>query len=156
MTGGLPQHVTLVGAGTLGRGWIRVFARHGVQVTVYDQNPSQIEQTLAWLSQDLVADVAAGFVSAEARERMLQCTRGEPDLARALAQAEYVQESAPEQMALKQALFAELWGSADVLTKDKLVAFTKAWNEVNAGPDPQKVIDKQAEEQRKQIEAQEQ
>jgi 3-hydroxyacyl-CoA dehydrogenase len=108
MTGGLPQHVTLVGAGTLGRGWIRVFARHGVQVTVYDQNPSQIEQTLAWLSQDLVADVAAGFVSAEARERMLQCTRGEPDLARALAQAEYVQESAPEQMALKQALFAEL------------------------------------------------
>ena len=42
-----------------------------------------------------------------------------------------------------QALFAELWGSADVLTNDKLVAFTKAWNEVNAGTDPQKVIDNQ-------------
>lgn len=42
-----------------------------------------------------------------------------------------------------QALFAELWSSADVLTGPKLVAFTKAWTEVNSGPDPQKVIDKQ-------------
>src|SRR5262245_31777805 len=104
----LPKHVTLVGAGTLGRGWIRVFARHGVQVTITDQNPAQIEQTLAWLDQDLAADVAAGFVSADSRARMLECTRGEPDLARALAQADYVQESAPEQIELKRALFAEL------------------------------------------------
>ncbi len=42
-----------------------------------------------------------------------------------------------------QGLFAELWVSADVLTKDKLNAFAKAWTEVNSGPDPQKVIDNQ-------------
>ena len=49
----------------------------------------------------------------------------------------------PERYDELQALFAELWGSADVLTKDKLRAFTKAWDEVNSGPDPQKLIDKQ-------------
>lgn len=42
-----------------------------------------------------------------------------------------------------QALFAELWTFADVLTETKLVAFTKAWAEVNSRPDPQKVINKQ-------------
>jgi len=108
MTSKLPQHVTLVGAGALGRGWIRVFARHGVQVTVYDQVPAQIDQTLAWLAQDLAADVEAGFVTAAARAGMLEATRGEPDLTRALAGADYVQESAPEQLDLKRALFAQL------------------------------------------------
>jgi 3-hydroxyacyl-CoA dehydrogenase len=112
MTASLPAQVALVGAGTLGRGWIRVFARHGVQVAVYDRNAAQVEQTLDWLAQDLAADVAAGFVSAQSRARMLECTRGEPDLGRALAKAEYVQESAPEQLALKRALFAELDGLA--------------------------------------------
>lgn len=108
MTASPPARVTLVGAGIIGRGWIRVFARHGVPVTVHDPNPAQIDQTLGWLAQDLAADVAAGFVSAEARDRMLACTRGEADLARALVQADYVQESAPEELALKRALFAEL------------------------------------------------
>src|SRR5690606_40953099 len=35
-------------------------------------------------------------------------TRGEPDLAKALADADYVQESAPEKLDVKHALFAEL------------------------------------------------
>ncbi|MDQ7249401.1 3-hydroxyacyl-CoA dehydrogenase NAD-binding domain-containing protein [Dongia sedimenti] len=108
MPGNLPAHVTLVGAGVIGRGWIRVFARHGVAVTVHDPDPAQIDRTLDWLERDLAADVTAGFVSAEARTKMLGCTRGEADLARALAVADYVQESAPEKLEVKRALFADL------------------------------------------------
>jgi L-gulonate 3-dehydrogenase len=108
MNSTVPNIVTLVGAGVIGRGWIRVFAPHGAQVRVYDPNPAQIPQTLEWLARDLAADVAEGFVTAAERDLILKATRGEPDLAKALADADYVQESAPEKLDVKQKLFAEL------------------------------------------------
>ena len=94
----VPRVVALVGAGVIGRGWIRVFAPHGTEVRVYDPNPAQISQTLDWLAQDLAADVAEGFATAAERDVILQATRGESDLSRALADADYVQESAPEKL----------------------------------------------------------
>src|SRR5690349_16887674 len=108
MNTAVPKIVALIGAGVIGRGWIRVFAPHGAQVRVYDPNPAQIPQTLAWLSQDLAADVAEGFVTAAERDTILKNTQGEPDLAKALADADYAQESAPEKLDVKQKLFAEL------------------------------------------------
>ncbi len=108
MSSAVPEIVALIGAGVIGRGWIRVFAPHGAQVRVYDPNPAQIPQTLAWLAQDLAADVAEGFVTATERDTILKNTHGEGDLAKALASADYAQESAPEKLEVKQKLFAEL------------------------------------------------
>lgn len=108
MSSAVPKIVALIGAGVIGRGWIRVFAPHGAQVRVYDPNPAQIPQTLAWLAQDLAADVAEGFVTAAERDTILKNTHGEGDLAKALADADYVQESAPEKLDVKHKLFAEL------------------------------------------------
>ncbi len=108
MSSAVPKIVALIGAGVIGRGWIRVFAPHGAEVRVYDPNPAQIPQTLAWLAQDLAADVAEGFVTAAERDTVLKNTRGESDLAKSLAGADYVQESAPEKLDVKHALFAEL------------------------------------------------
>ena len=104
----LPRTVALVGAGVIGRGWIRVFAPHGIEVRMYDPDAARIPQTLDWLAQDLASDVANGFVTAAEREQILERTRGESDLAAALGDAEYVQESAPEKLDVKQKLFAEL------------------------------------------------
>jgi L-gulonate 3-dehydrogenase len=108
MNSALPKIVTLIGAGVIGRGWIRVFAPHGVQVRVYAPNPTQIPQSLTWLEQDLAADVAEGFVTNAQRDTILKNTHGEPDLARALANTDYVQENAPEKIEVKRGLFAEL------------------------------------------------
>lgn len=108
MSSAIPKIVALVGAGVIGRGWIRVFAPHGAEVRVYDPNPAQIPQSLAWLAQDLAADVVEGFVTAVERDTILKNTRGEGDLAKALADADYVQESAPEKLDVKHALFSEL------------------------------------------------
>ena len=108
MSSAVPKIVALIGAGVIGRGWIRVFAPHGAEVRVYDPNPVQIPQTLAWLAQDLAADIAEGFVTAAERDTVLTNTRGESDLAKALADVDYVQESAPEKLDVKHALFAEL------------------------------------------------
>jgi 3-hydroxyacyl-CoA dehydrogenase len=103
-----PKIVALVGAGVVGRGWIRVFASHADEVRVYDPNPAQIGRTLDWLWRDLDADIAEGLISGEDRDRILQSVRSEGRLASAVADADYIQESAPEDLAAKQALFAEL------------------------------------------------
>jgi 3-hydroxyacyl-CoA dehydrogenase len=108
MSAGIPKAVALVGTGVIGRGWIRVFAAHGAQVCLYDWDPKGAGNALQWLRRDLDADRADGFVSAEEAEGILGRVRTETDLAAALRGAEYVQESAPERIEVKRALFSEL------------------------------------------------
>jgi 3-hydroxyacyl-CoA dehydrogenase len=72
--------VACVGAGAIGSSWARLFARSGLEVRTYDAVVApEIEGTLAVAS-----------------------------LAEALDGAVYVQESVPEELELKQELFAEL------------------------------------------------
>jgi L-gulonate 3-dehydrogenase len=103
-----PRIVALIGAGVVGRGWIRVFASHADEVRVYDPNAAQIGHSLDWLWRDLDADVAEELITEGDRERILSCVRSEGGLAEAVAGADYVQESAPENIAAKKALFVEL------------------------------------------------
>lgn len=103
-----PRIVALVGAGVIGRGWIRVFAGPGAEIRLYDQDAAQIDRALTWLAQDLTDHVAAGFMSEAERADLLARVRGVDSLDAALGDAEYVQESAPENLAVKQALFREL------------------------------------------------
>jgi 3-hydroxyacyl-CoA dehydrogenase len=108
MSSNIPKVVALIGTGVIGRGWIRVFAARGAQVRLHDSDPEGARKALQWLRQDLDADRADRFVSREEGEGMLERVRAEPDLAAALRDADYVQESAPERIAIKRALFAEL------------------------------------------------
>jgi L-gulonate 3-dehydrogenase len=108
MTSNMPKIVTLIGTGVIGRGWIRVFAARGAQVRLHDSDPEGAGKALQWLRQDLDADRADGFVSGEEAEGILGRVRSETDLAAALRDAEYVQESAPERIEVKRAIFAEL------------------------------------------------
>ena len=81
--------VAVVGAGVIGRSWARVFARAGCRTQIYDNDPGQVEKARAWLE-----DVAGVTVH--------------EDLAGALAGAGYVQESGPERIEVKKAIYAEL------------------------------------------------
>lgn len=103
-----PGQVTLVGTGVVGRGWIRVFARAGSRVVLHDSQPGQAEAALAWLGDELAAEVAEGRLAAERAGQLDALVTVQGDLSRALAGANYVQESVPEDLGLKRALFAEL------------------------------------------------
>lgn len=116
MSKDLPQLVTLVGAGVIGRGWIRVFAGAGVQVRLYDQDPKQGPTTLAWLEKDLALDEAEGFIAKGEGAAILGRVSVVNDLAAALKGADYVQESAPERLEVKQAVYRELDRLADPQT----------------------------------------
>ena len=112
----IPQLVTLVGAGVIGRGWIRVFAGAGAKVRMYDQDPKQGPVTLAWLEKDLALDEAEGFIARGEGAAILGRVAIVNDLAQALKGADYVQESAPEKLEIKQAVFRELDRLADPAT----------------------------------------
>ncbi|MCK0195346.1 3-hydroxyacyl-CoA dehydrogenase [Ancylobacter sp. 6x-1] len=86
--------IAIVGCGVVGSSWSLVFARAGHDVAIYDRTLPAAEAALAFVSQ---ADPAFA-----ARCRLAT------DLADVLNGAEYVQESAPERLPIKQALYREM------------------------------------------------
>src|SRR6476659_2681425 len=91
--------VAVVGTGVIGRSWVQVFIRAGCQTRIYDENPDQIERALTWLDQDLAAEQAV-----ERRSLVSVHT----SLSDALNGAGYVQESGPEQIEVKKAIYRSL------------------------------------------------
>ncbi|MBL8959285.1 MAG: 3-hydroxyacyl-CoA dehydrogenase [Gemmatimonadetes bacterium] len=89
--------VAVVGCGVIGRSWIRVFTRAGYPVRVFDVSPRAVEQALAWHAEAAARDGRGGTVP-----------QGASTLAEALGGATWVQESGPETLPAKQALYAEL------------------------------------------------
>ncbi|MFT4148577.1 MAG: 3-hydroxyacyl-CoA dehydrogenase [Paracoccaceae bacterium] len=94
--------IAIIGCGVVGSSWALVFSRAGHQVAIHDPSRAAAEAALAFV---VAADPAAGALCHVAA-----------DLAAALSGAGYVQESAPERLAIKQALYREMDGLLDVGT----------------------------------------
>ena len=97
------ETVAVVGAGLIGRAWAVVFARAGWAVRLHDPHgptldaaPGLVQAELDMLRGHGLAEGEAGPVTAH------------PDLGAALDGVVFVQESGPEVLAAKQALFAAL------------------------------------------------
>ena len=97
--------VTLVGAGVIGRGWIRVFARAGCKVCLYDKDKSQVEKALSWLEDGLNNDVTEEIISREEADLIRGLVSIGKNLDDAVSQAEYIQENCPESLEIKQGVF---------------------------------------------------
>ena len=97
--------VAIVGAGIIGCSWAMVWARRGHSVAIYDADAAtraRALDTLAAFAEDL--DRVGMTVPADSLAHVRIATT----LADAVVQADYVQESVPEKLDLKRALFAEL------------------------------------------------
>ena len=99
------QSVAVIGAGVIGRSWVQVFARAGCKVRVYDADPDRVRRALEWLQEDLAERVAEGTLSAARVRTVLARVRPAGSLEEALAGADYVQESGPESLEAKRALY---------------------------------------------------
>jgi L-gulonate 3-dehydrogenase len=86
--------LAIIGCGVVGSSWALVFARAGHEVAIYDRSSEAAKAALA-------------FVASEDSASATRC-RIAMDLADALADADYVQESAPERLPIKQALYKEM------------------------------------------------
>ncbi|GLK72175.1 3-hydroxyacyl-CoA dehydrogenase [Ancylobacter dichloromethanicus] len=86
--------IAIVGCGVVGSSWSLVFARAGHNLAIYDRTPAAAEAALAFVAN---ADAALAT----------RC-RIASSLADALEGADYVQESAPERLPIKQELYREM------------------------------------------------
>jgi 3-hydroxybutyryl-CoA dehydrogenase len=92
--------ISVVGAGLMGHGIAQVFARAGHDVTITDS----FAQTLDTAKSRIAANLRDLGEDESAVERVRVCA----DLGDAVRDADYVVEAAPEDLALKQKLFAEI------------------------------------------------
>ncbi len=100
-------HIAILGAGLVGVGWAALFLHHGASVTVWDP----VAAALDAVEDRMAAPLAAlARLSPEAGPRgRLSCI---PSLADAVAEADLIQENAPEKIPLKHALYAEVEAAA--------------------------------------------
>lgn len=102
--------IALVGTGLVGTSWAVVFAKAGLAVNLFD--PSDRDGAVAMdgarsIFEDLEArDLLGGQSVDEVMARLLPAK----SLRDAVADADHVQESAPERLEVKQALYRELAG----------------------------------------------
>ena len=99
--------VAVVGAGLIGRAWAIVFARAGHAVTLHDADAAALRASLDTIDASLGDLKAAGLLD-EAPATVRARIRPAAALGDAVRDAGYVQENIGENLALKQALFAEM------------------------------------------------
>jgi carnitine 3-dehydrogenase len=100
--------VCCVGAGVIGGGWAAYFLAHGYDVVAWDPAPDAQERLRHLVDAAWPALTELGLAEGADRSRL----RVEPDLATALADAQFVQESAPEDLDLKIKLLADIDAAA--------------------------------------------
>ena len=96
--------VTCAGTGVIGGGWVAYFLARGYDVVAWDPAPGAEERLRHLVDVAWPALTGLGLRGGASRDRL----RYEPDLAKAVAETEFVQESAPEDLELKRRLLAEI------------------------------------------------
>ena len=97
-------NVCVIGAGVIGASWTALFLAHGLNVVVNDPQPN-IETTLKGALLKIAPTLRELGLPHESLDRSL---RFEPDLERAVAGADLVQENGPERPEWKQQLWTRI------------------------------------------------
>ena len=107
------QRISVIGAGTMGHGIAQVCAQAGYTVQLNDVTDAAIEAGLARIRKNLAKGIAKNKVTEALRDSTLAALSAQPDLDRALAEADLIIEAIPEKMELKQALVRRAAAVAD-------------------------------------------
>jgi 3-hydroxybutyryl-CoA dehydrogenase len=99
--------VGVVGSGTMATGIVEVFAKAGLEVVVVARAEEKLARVRAALERSLGKAVDRGKLAAEDRDAALARVTGATSL-EALAEVDLVVEAVVEDLAVKQALFADL------------------------------------------------
>ncbi|MET9493713.1 3-hydroxyacyl-CoA dehydrogenase NAD-binding domain-containing protein [Streptomyces sp. NPDC006552] len=98
------RRVACVGAGVIGGGWVAHFLARGYDVTAWDPAPGAEAKLRRLVDAAWPALTSLGLAAGASRDRLTVT----PTLGLAVADAQFVQESAPEKLDLKRDLLARL------------------------------------------------
>lgn len=104
----MARRIAIIGTGVIGTGWVTCFLARGLEVTAYDPAPNAEERSRKQVAQQWVAAEALGLAPGASIDRL----KFFDNVRDAVAGAEFVQESGPEQLELKRTLFAEMDAAA--------------------------------------------
>jgi 3-hydroxybutyryl-CoA dehydrogenase len=102
------QRVLVVGAGTMGTGIAQVAARAGYRTEIFDVAVGAAQRAVERVGESLSRAVEKGRCTAEERAQALQRLAVAAELDAAAGAADLVVEAAPEDLELKQQLFARI------------------------------------------------
>ncbi|MEM7021462.1 MAG: 3-hydroxyacyl-CoA dehydrogenase NAD-binding domain-containing protein [Pseudomonadota bacterium] len=98
------ERVAVIGAGTIGASWASLFLAKGLDVAVYDPAPNSSDRVRGFIERAWPTLTRLGLSEHADPERVRFCD----DPAAAVADAEFVQESGPENLAAKRDLYARM------------------------------------------------
>ncbi|MCQ8193046.1 3-hydroxyacyl-CoA dehydrogenase NAD-binding domain-containing protein [Streptomyces rugosispiralis] len=102
------RRVACVGAGVIGGGWVAHFLARGYDVTAWDPAPDAEEKLRRLVAAAWPALEQIGLADGASPDRLTIAAT----VAEAVADAQFVQESAPEKLELKRSLLAQLDAAA--------------------------------------------
>ncbi|MBC6439819.1 MAG: L-carnitine dehydrogenase [Rhodospirillales bacterium] len=98
------RSIACIGGGVIGAGWAAGFAARGYDVTVQDINPAAKARMRRIIDSAWPSLEAMGLSEGASKDRVAFTT----DLAAAVANADFVQESGPERIDIKQEMYAAM------------------------------------------------
>jgi 3-hydroxyacyl-CoA dehydrogenase len=102
------EKIAVVGCGLVGGSWSLVFARAGFEVVLWDPSPASVEAALGFAETAAASLAAEDLLNGQTVAAVLARLKPASSLAEAVREADYIQESAPERLEIKQALYREL------------------------------------------------
>ena len=110
--------VGVVGCGLIGKSWAMLFASIGHKVSLYDENPAQVEKALKEIKDQLYhlerQELLRGNITAQEQISLITASQ---DLPSCVKDASHVQESIPEDLTLKTKLLTKI----DELINDETI-----------------------------------
>ena len=100
--------VACVGGGTIGFSWAVLFAQHGMRVKIHDVSEAVLSRANAELRDAYDTLVEAGVMTDADMSTALSRITTTTDLAEAVKDVDYVQESGPERYRIKREIYREL------------------------------------------------
>src|SRR6201987_5025043 len=98
------QNVAIVGTGVIGASWAAEFLAHGFDVVATDPAANAEQNLHKFVNAAWPALPAKGLAKAASRNRL----SFSPDMAKAVSDADFVQENGPERPDFKIKLFADI------------------------------------------------
>ena len=105
---GLSPRVAIIGAGAIGRGWAALCASAGWECTLIDTDAQAGDRAVAEISRRARALAALGRASVQTVEQGLRRLSLGRSLLQACGNADWIIESVPEDLKLKQRLFENI------------------------------------------------
>jgi 3-hydroxybutyryl-CoA dehydrogenase len=102
------QHISVIGAGTMGNGIAHVFAQNGFRVNLVDTNAGQLDKAIQTITRNLDRQIAKGTLTEKEKTTTLSRIVCHRDMAEGVRDAELVVEAATENTELKLKIFQQL------------------------------------------------